>query len=256
MKTNSLDVYETTESFPKNKKYIDKMATEIATFTMIMNTEKVTRELMNASNFINLAVNKIYKILKSSHTGRIIYTGSGTSGRIGVLDAVELLPTFGWPSTRVNFVLAGGIASLTQSVEGAEDVFENGFDGVIKLNCNKNDVLISLSASGQSQFTLGTVKAAKITNTFSIGISNNYQSLLGDICDLYIPILTGGELVGGSTRLNAGTAQKICLNIISTLVMAKLGRVRNGLMSNMIPSNDKLKKRQKEIKKALSDNNK
>jgi N-acetylmuramic acid 6-phosphate etherase len=251
MKTNNLDICETTETFPQKNKYIDKMSTEIATLTMIMSTEKVTRELMNASTFINLAVDKIYNILRQSNTGRLIYTGSGTSGRIGVLDAVELLPTFGWPSSRVNFALAGGIKSLTQSVEGAEDVFKDGFDQIMSLNCSKHDILISLSASGQSQFTIGTVEAAKKTNTFSIGISNNYKTLLRNVCDLYIPILTGGELVAGSTRLNAGTSQKICLNIISTLVMTKLGRVKNGLMIDMIASNKKLKERQKKIEISL-----
>jgi N-acetylmuramic acid 6-phosphate etherase len=252
MKINDLNKNETTETFPKNKKYIDKMSTEVAVISMIMSSERVTRELMKVSALINLTVEKIYNILKKSKNGRLIYSGSGTSGRIGVLDAVELLPTFGWPYNRINFILAGGNQSLTRSVEGAEDVFEDGFSQFLNLNCDKNDVLISLSASGQSQFTLGTVQAAKKTKTFSIGISNNSNSYLGEACDLYIPILTGGEIVAGSTRLNAGTAQKICLNIISTLVMAKLGNIQNGLMVNMIPSNKKLKKRKKLIKERLN----
>lgn len=251
MKIHDFDKNETTETLPKNKKHIDKMSTEVAVLTMILGSERVTRELMNASPYINLAVENIYSILKESQNGRLIYTGSGTSGRLGALDAVELLPTFGWPRNRTNFVLAGGNESLTRSVEGAEDNFQEGFNQIISLNCDKKDILIAISASGQSQFTLGTVKAAKQTKTFSIGISNNQNSLLKEIADLYIPILTGGEIVAGSTRLNAGTAQKICLNIISTLVMAKLGNVRNGLMVNMIPSNKKLKKREKLIMEQL-----
>ena len=251
MKINNLNRNETTETFPKNKKYIDKMSTEVAVIAMIMSSERVIRELMKVSNIINLAVEKICDILKQSKNGRLIYSGSGTSGRIGVLDAVELLPTFGWPYNRINFVLAGGNQSLTRSVEGAEDVFEEGFKQVVNLKCDKNDVLIALSASGQSKFTLGTVEAAKKTKTFSIGISNNYNSHIGETCDLHIPILTGGEVVAGSTRLNAGTSQKVCLNIISTLVMAKLGKVKNGLMVNMIPSNTKLKKRKKLIEEQL-----
>ena len=254
MKIHDFDKNETTETFPKNKKYLDKMSTEVAVLTMILSSERVTRELIKASTYINLAVEKIYNVLKQSKKGRLIYTGSGTSGRIGVLDAVELLPTFGWPYDRINFVLAGGNASLTRSVEGAEDNFEEGFNQVVSLNCCNNDILIAISASGQSPFTLGTVEAAKQNNTYSIGIANNAKSLLGNICDLYIPILTGGELVAGSTRLNAGTAQKICLNIISTLVMSKLGKVKNGLMTNMIPSNKKLIKRKKKINEFLKSN--
>lgn len=255
MKINNFNEIETTETFPKNKKFIDKMSTEAAVIYMIMSSERVTRELMKVSGVINLAVEKIFDILKQSKNGRLIYSGSGTSGRIGVLDAVELLPTFGWPYNRINFVLAGGNQSLTRSVEGAEDVFQEGFKKVVNLNCDKNDVLIALSASGKSKFTLGTVKAAKKTKTFSIGITNNYSSYLGEACDLHIPIITGGEVVAGSTRLNAGTSQKICLNIISTLVMAKLGNVHNGLMLNMIPSNIKLKKRKKLIEQKLKNIN-
>jgi N-acetylmuramic acid 6-phosphate etherase len=251
MKINNFNNFENTETLPKDNKYIDKMSTEKATITMIMNSEKVIRGLMNANKYINTAIDKIYKILKSSNSGRIIYAGSGTSGRIGVLDAVELLPTFGWPANRIEFAIAGGINSLTRSAEGAEDIFDDGFNEIIDKNCNKNDVLLSLSASGQSQFTLGTLKAAKKTKTFSVGISNNTNSLLANSCDLFIPILTGAEILAGSTRLNAGTSQKVCLNIISTLVMAKLGNVQNGLMVNMIPSNKKLKKRKKLIKEHL-----
>jgi len=251
MRIDDLVENETTETFPKEKKYLDKMSTETAVLYMMMSSERVIRELIGASPKINLAVENVYSILKQSKNGRLIYTGSGTSGRLGALDAVELLPTFGWPRNRTKFVLAGGNESLTRSIEGAEDNFQEGFNQIISLNCDKSDVLIALSASGQSQFTLGTVKAAKQTKTFSIGISNNQNSLLREISDLYIPIVTGGEIVAGSTRLNAGTAQKICLNIISTLVMAKLGNVKNGLMVNMIPSNKKLKKRKKLIKEQL-----
>lgn len=253
MKINNFNNFENTETLPMDNKHIDKMTTEKAIVTMIINSEKVIKSLMDSNKYIGIAVDKIYKILKSSNSGRLIYAGSGTSGRIGVLDAVELLPTFGWPSNRIDFVIAGGINSLIKSVEGAEDIFEDGFNGIIEKNCNKNDVLISLSASGQSQFTVGTVKAAKKTKTFSIGISNNTNSLLADSCDLFIPILTGAEILAGSTRLNAGTSQKICLNIISTIVMAKLGNVQNGLMVNMVPSNKKLKKRKKLINNQLKD---
>jgi N-acetylmuramic acid 6-phosphate etherase len=171
---------------------------------------------------------------------------------MGVLDGVELLPTFGWPSERVAFVIAGGMKALTRSVEGAEDQFHDGFSEALKLNSNSSDVLISLSASGNSEFTLGTVSAAKQQQTFSIGISNNLKSSLKETCDLHIPILTGGELIAGSTRLNAGTSQKICLNIISSLVMSKLGRVKKGLMIDMIASNKKLKERQKKIEISLT----
>lgn len=251
MKINNFNNFENTETLPLNNKFIDKMSTEKACVTMIMNSEKVIKGLMDANKYINIAIEKIYKILKASNSGRLIYTGSGTSGRIGVLDAVELLPTFGWPSNRIDFAIAGGINSLTKSVEGAEDILEDGFNEIMKKNCNKNDVLISLSASGQSQFTIGTVKAAQKTKTFSVGISNNTNSPLADGCDLFIPILTGAEILAGSTRLNAGTSQKICLNIISTLVMTKLGNVKNGLMVNMIPSNKKLKKRKKLINEQL-----
>lgn len=179
--------------------------------------------------------------------GRIIYVGAGTSARIGVQDGAELLPTFNWPSDQVAFVIAGGELALLRAVENAEDSAEAGARRIEELNAGKDDVVIGLAASGTTPFTVAAIKAARARGALTIGIANNADTLLLASCDHPIPIETGPEAIAGSTRLKAGTAQKVALNLISTAVMLRLNRVYRGMMVDMRPTNHKLRQRSEQM---------
>ena len=166
--------------------------------------------------------------------GRLIYCGAGTSGRIAVQDGAELLPTFGWPSERTMLIAA---------VEDAEDDGGDGASQISDANAGPDDVVIGVSASGSTPFTLGAIHAAKGRGALTIGIASNRASVLLDAADHPVLIETGSEVLSGSTRMKAGTAQKIVLNLFSTAVMIRLGRVYKGLMVDMVPTNAKLRKR-------------
>jgi len=173
--------------------------------------------------------------------GRLAYAGAGTSGRLGLLDAVELFPTFGWPPEKTLVFLAGGDRAAFEAVEEAEDDEAEGQKAGAKLG--KNDVLLGISASGRTPFVLGAVKAAKAQGALTLGIANNPGSPLLSLVDHPILLETGPEVIAGSTRLAAGTAQKVALNLFSTLVMTLLGRVYDNLMVGVVPTNEKLRKR-------------
>ena len=179
----------------------------------------------------------------------MVYCGAGTSGRIAVQDAVELYPTFGWPRNRIEFILAGGVKSLQKSIENAEDDIIEARKNFLEKKIKQNDVVICLAASGNTKYTNEILKECLKNKIMSIAVSNNPNGVILNNSNFKIILDTQQEVVAGSTRLKAGTAQKICLNIISTLVMAKLGNVKNGMMINMIPTNNKLKKRMSRIKK-------
>ena len=179
--------------------------------------------------------------------GRIMYVGAGTSARIGVQDGAELLPTFNWPAGQVAFVIAGGEQALLRAVENAEDSGEAGARRIEELNTGKDDVVIGLAASGTTPFTVSAVNAARTRGALTIGIANNAGTLLLQSCDHSIPIETGPEAIAGSTRLKAGTAQKVALNLISTAVMLRLNRVYRGMMVDMRPTNHKLRQRSEQM---------
>lgn len=179
--------------------------------------------------------------------GRLIYVGAGTSARIGVQDGAELLPTFNWPAEQVAFVIAGGEQALLRAVENAEDSGEAGARRIEELNAGTDDVVIGLAASGTTPFTVSAIKAARARGALTIGIANNAGALLFQSCDHPIPIETGPEAIAGSTRLKAGTAQKVALNLISTAVMLRLNRVYRGMMVDMRPTNHKLRQRSEQM---------
>lgn len=237
-----------TEKQPEQSLWIDKMANKEALIAMLENQSEVIEAIKLSILDIEKAVSLIVKNLKVFKKSRLIYSGAGTSARIGVQDGVELYPTFGWPKNRVDYVIAGGLQSLTQSVEGAEDNKIDAIEQIRKLQIIKGDIVIAVSASGNTPFVYEVIKEAKSCGALTIGISNNFDQKIQKISDLSITLDTGIEILAGSTRLKAGTAQKICLNLLSTLCMARLGNVKNGLMINMVPSNIKLIKRMKLIK--------
>jgi N-acetylmuramic acid 6-phosphate etherase len=175
--------------------------------------------------------------------GRLIYVGAGTSARIGVQDGAELFPTFNWPRERVAFVIAGGERALLQAIENAEDSAGDGSARIDGLRVGPDDVVIGLAASGATPFTVGAITAAKTQGALTVGISSNADSPLLAACDHPILVETGAEPIAGSTRLKAGTAQKVVVNLLSTQLMVRLGRVYNGLMVDMRPTNEKLRRR-------------
>ncbi len=172
--------------------------------------------------------------------GRLVYVGAGTSGRIAVQDGVELTPTFGWPGDRLVFAVAGGMDALVVSAEGAEDDRADAVRQLSAQSVTSSDVVIGVAASGRTPFTLSAVEWARQTGALTIGLANNAGSPLLAAAEFPILAATGSELIAGSTRMKAGTAQKAALNMLSTAVMLGLGRVYRGLMVDMVISNEKL----------------
>lgn len=184
--------------------------------------------------------------------GRLIYAGAGTSGRVAVQDGVELGPTFGWPEQRLGYLLAGGLAALSHSAEGAEDDENAARLAVAKENISSADVVIGVAASGRTPFTRAALEAARSAGALTIGIANNPETPLLSIAEHGLLAATGSEIIAGSTRMKAGTAQKAVLNMLSTAIMLRLGRVYKGLMVDMQISNDKLLSRAEAMIVSLS----
>lgn len=172
--------------------------------------------------------------------GRLLYVGAGTSGRLGLLDSVELHPTFSWPPERAVAVLAGGPGAVHRAVEGAEDDAARGAAELSAIQPTGNDVVLLLAASGTTPYVLGALGAARAAGALTIGIANNPGTALTRDADVGIVLDTGHELVSGSTRLKAGTAQKIALNTFSTAVMVRMHKVYGNLMVDLQPTNAKL----------------
>ncbi|MQR97609.1 N-acetylmuramic acid 6-phosphate etherase [Gluconobacter aidae] len=175
--------------------------------------------------------------------GRLFYVGAGTSGRVGLQDGVELTPTFGWPSERLILMLAGGTTALFEAVEGAEDREETASREILSHNPGPNDVVFGIAASGATPYTCAAIAAARNAGALTVGISCNGEGRLLREAELGIAIVTGAEVIAGSTRLKAGTAQKAVLNMLSTTLMIKLGHGYRGQMVDMRVVNAKLEKR-------------
>ncbi len=187
------------------------------------------------------AVDVIAERLSSG--GRLLYVGAGTSGRLGVLDASECVPTYGVPATLVQGLVAGGLDALVNSLEGAEDDAEAGRDDLVALHLSAADAVVGIAASGRTPYVLGALRYANSLGAATVGISNNNPAPLLEEAQIKIPLLTGPEVITGSTRMKAGTAQKMTLNMLSTAVMVKLGKVYGNLMVDVQAGNDKLRAR-------------
>ena len=172
--------------------------------------------------------------------GRLIYVGAGTSGRLGVLDSVELLPTFGWPPERAVALLAGGRGAMFVAVEGAEDDRNQGAADLRALSPNAQDVVLVIAASGATPYALGALQAARSAGALTIGLANNPDAPLALQAEIGIVLDTGPEVISGSTRLKAGTAQKVALNSFSSSLMVRLHKVYGNLMVDVRASNAKL----------------
>lgn len=172
--------------------------------------------------------------------GRLFYIGAGTSGRLGILDASEIPPTFGMPHERVVGLIAGGDSAIRKAVEFAEDDKEQAWKDLLVHNITANDVLVGIAASGTTPYVLGGVEEAKANGLLTAGITNNPGSPLAQAVEIPIEVNVGPEFVTGSTRMKSGTSQKLVLNMISTALMIKIGRVKGNKMVNMQLSNNKL----------------
>ncbi len=175
--------------------------------------------------------------------GRIVYVGAGTSGRIGVQDGTELPPTYDWPADRLVFAIAGGLEALVRSVEGAEDDEATGARTMADAEIGPDDVVIGIAASGTTPYTIGALRAAASVGAVTIALASNPNAPLFNVAGHKILVESGAEVIAGSTRMKAGTAQKIVLNLFSTAVMVKLNRVYRGLMVHMRAHNAKLRRR-------------
>jgi N-acetylmuramic acid 6-phosphate etherase len=181
------------------------------------------------------------------HAGRLVYVGAGTSGRLAVQDGAELVPTFNWPQDRLLLLIAGGRDALLRSVEGAEDEVEHGARIVRQHAIDERDALIAVAASGTTPFTLACLREAKRRGALTVGIANNRDTPILNEADHAIFLDTDAEPIAGSTRMKAGTAQRIALNMLSSLLMIRLGRVYEGLMVDVQAVNQKLVRRSEEM---------
>jgi len=175
--------------------------------------------------------------------GRLVFVGAGTSGRIALQDGTELYPTYGWPMERMVFLMAGGLGALTEAQEGAEDDRDAGRGEVLAAGVGPSDVVIGVAASGRTPYTLAAIEQARSAGALTIGIANNPGSPLLTLADHAVAAVTGSEVVAGSTRMKAGTAQKVVLNLLSTAIMMRRGLVYEGRMVAMRISNAKLLQR-------------
>lgn len=199
----------------------------------------VRKAIPQLTRAVDLAANAL------AEGGRLIYLGAGTSGRLGVLDAVECLPTF--DTNNVLAVLAGGPKSMFESVEGAEDDRASARRDLRRIRLNKKDVLVGLAVSGRTPYTLEGLRYAKQRGAVTVGVTANPNSPMKEMVDIEIAVDVGPEIVAGSSRLKAGTAQKLVLNMLSTATMIRLGRVFSGLMIHVQMKNEKLRKRGRSI---------
>ena len=234
-----------TELLYQKSKPIDRLSLSHGLSLMIKEQKDAALEVKRSIKSIEHAIEAIYKHLTLNSKGRLIYVGAGTSARIGVQDGVELFPTFNWPKERLDFIIAGGINALLNSIENAEDDTRSAEKIVEDKLISHEDVVIGIAASGNTPFTCRVLEKAKNKDALTIAISNNHNGEILKYGDHKIVLDTKAEVIAGSTRLKAGTAQKICLNVISSMVMVKMGRVKNGMMNEMVPTNEKLRLRKK-----------
>ncbi|MBW0763387.1 MULTISPECIES: N-acetylmuramic acid 6-phosphate etherase [Mammaliicoccus] len=231
----------TTESRNKYSSKLDTLTPE--QFVEVMNTEdqKVAEQIKLENNAIAELIKRAITSLNNG--GRLIYMGAGTSGRLGVLDAAECVPTFGVTPDVVIGLIAGGPEAMTVAVEGAEDDLELGEQDLRNLNINENDTVIGIAASGRTPYVIGGLKYAQSIGVPTGCVTCNQQSEVGNYADFPVQVDVGPEVLTGSTRLKAGTAQKLILNMISTGAMVGIGKVYENLMIDVKPTNKKLVQR-------------
>ena len=244
MNLDELDALTTEKNNPDTTQ-IDTMDT--LSITRLMNEQDalvakaIAAELPNIAQAVDVIVERL------ARGGNIIYVGAGTSGRLGILDASECPPTFGVPAHMIRGIIAGGNRALKEAVEKAEDSPAAGAQDIAAENISQADIVVGITASGRTPYVLGAIEEAKRREAFTIGITCNHPSTLAEKADLAIAPLVGPEVIGGSTRMKAGTAQKMVLNMLSTAAMIRLGKTYGNLMVDVKATNEKLKVRARRI---------
>ena len=230
-----------TEMRNPNTTHIDRMTTAEMLDVIQKENENAVLSVRGALDKIETAceiiANKLYE------GGRLFYVGAGTSGRLGVLDASECPPTFGVPKEMVVGIIAGGEKCMFQAAEGAEDSYESGEKDLKDKSLTSTDVVVGISAAGNAQYVIGALDYANSLGCETVGITSNEGTLITKSAKISIVTDTGAEVITGSTRMKAGTAQKLVLNMLSTVAMIKLGNVYENMMINLRPTNDKLTRR-------------
>lgn len=238
-----------TESRNMNSIRLDVMSTEDIIRLMNDESNHALHAVENETEAIEVLVDDILK----RDIGRVIYAGAGTSGRLGVLDAAECPPTFHTDPDEFIGLIAGGADALVTAVEGAEDSKALGADDIKELNVTEKDCVIGIAASGRTPYVIGALEEASERGVLTASISNNKNSDISRLAVHPIEIDSGAEIISGSTRLKAGTTQKLVLNIISTIVNIKRGKVYSNYMVDLNPSNKKLEKRAVQMIQDITD---
>jgi N-acetylmuramic acid 6-phosphate etherase len=220
---------------------LDEYPSAQLTSAFIEDQQNALDAVRNANAAIAKAVDAALPRIQAG--GRLIYVGAGTSGRLGLLDSVELYPTFSWPPERAVALLAGGEEAVYQAVEGAEDSDEQGVADVAAVRVGINDVVILIAASGTTPYVRGALTAARDLGALTIAIANNADAPITQDAEIGITLDSGPEVISGSTRLKAGTSQKIALNTFSSALMVRLNKVYGNLMVDVKPTNNKLIRR-------------
>lgn len=234
------------DSLDTEKRNINTMnLDELSTVEII---EKINQEDKKIADCVEPAIPKIgeavdFAVESIKRGGRLIYIGAGTSGRLGILDASECPPTYGVPFDMVTGIMAGGDKAMRKAIEGAEDSKELAVNDLKKLEFSKKDTLVGLAASGRTPYVIGGLEYAKSLGAKTVAVSCVKGAKISKICDVPIEVVVGAEVVTGSTRMKAGTAQKMVLNMISTTTMVKIGKVYQNLMVDVAATNEKLRVR-------------
>lgn len=235
----------TTERRNPNTMHLDQMSVRQVLELMNKEDQQVPEAIAEALGQIEAAVETIIQSLKAG--GRLIYFGAGTSGRLGVLDAAECVPTFGVSPDLVVGLIAGGDKAMVEAVEGAEDSLTLAEEDFRKLNLNANDTVVGIAASGRTPYVIGGLQYAQSIGAKTVSIACNQQAKISHFAQIPIEVDCGPEVLTGSTRLKAGTAQKLILNMLSTVSMIGIGKVYQNLMVDVQATNEKLEERSKRI---------
>lgn len=239
-----------TEKRNPNSTHIDKM-------TALEMAEVMQQENINAAMAVDAVLSQIAEAIdriseRINRGGRLFYIGCGTSGRLGVLDASECPPTYGVSPDMVVGIISGGDNAIRNAVEGAEDDYDAGRNDLAAYNITELDSVVGISTAGGAQYVIGALELAKETGALTVGLTCNEGCKINAIADLYITPDTGAEIITGSTRMKAGTAHKMILNMISTAIMIKYGRVYENYMIYIKPVNEKLRERMIRIVSEIS----
>lgn len=220
---------------------LDEMSADKIVAVMNSEDKKVAVAVEKQLPQISTAANKIAEAFKVG--GRLFYTGAGTSGRLGVLDAAECVPTFGIEPEMVQGLIAGGAKAMTIAVEGAEDSVQEGADDLKNHNLSNKDVVVGIAASGRTPYVVGALDYATKVGASTIALSCNADAIISQHAKTAIEVVVGPEVLSGSTRLKSGTAQKMVLNMLSTASMVRIGKTYGNLMVDVKPTNKKLVQR-------------